>query len=229
MNFKDPILKEAKKDFQYLLGRGFPRTGALEYVGNHYLLGETQRNYLNRTVFSREKIETRKNKLILLSDVKGKDVLLDGYNVLITTETMFQGANDLIVKCDDGVTRDVKAVFGKYKENETTEIALNSIISLLKLFKPKRVLFFYDSPVSLSGELARTTREILESHQVHGDAQTSETVDSKLIGLSHKLEAVVATSDGIIIDKVDNVLDIPSYVARLNQNTIKSKIELNQK
>jgi len=141
MNFNDPILKEAKKDFQYLLERGFPRTGALEYVGNHYLLGQMQRNYLNRTVYSREKIKTRKNKLILLSDVKGKDVLVDGYNVLITTETMFQGADDLIVNCDDGVTRDVKAVFGKYKKNETTEIALNSIISLMKLFKPKRVLF----------------------------------------------------------------------------------------
>lgn len=220
MNFKDPILKEAKKDFQYLLGRGFPRTGALEYVGNHYLLGETQRNYLNRTVFSREKIETRKNKLILLSDVKGKDVLLDGYNVLITTETMFQGANDLIVKCDDGVTRDVKAVFGKYKENETTEIALNSIISLLKLFKPKRVLFFYDSPVSLSGELARTTKEILDSCEVPGDAQTSKNVDLKLISLSRELGAVVATSDGIIIDKVDSVLDIPSYVSRACKNKI---------
>ncbi|EKF85461.1 DUF434 domain-containing protein [Methanobacterium formicicum] len=214
MNFNDPILKEAKKDFQYLLERGFPRTGALEYVGNHYLLGQTQRNYLNRTVFSREKIKTRKDKLILLSNVKGKDVLVDGYNVLITTETMFQGVDDLIVNCDDGVTRDVKAVFGKYKRNETTEIALKTIISLLKLFKPKRVLFFYDSPVSLSGELARTTKKILDSCEVPGDAQTSKNVDSKLVSLSHKLGAVVATSDGIIMDKVDSVLDIPAYISR---------------
>ena len=214
MNFNDPTLKEAKKDFQYLLGRGFPRTGALEYVGNHYLLDEIQRNYLNRTVFSREKIKTRKSKLILLSDVKGKDVLLDGYNVLITVETMFQGADDLIVNCDDGVTRDVKAVFGKYKENETTASALNSIISLLKLFKPKSVLFFYDSPVSLSGELARTTKEILDSCEVPGDAQTSKNVDKTLINLSKEMGAVVATSDGVIIDKVDSVVDIPGYVSR---------------
>ncbi len=214
MNFNDPILKEAKKDFQYLLERGFPRTGALEYVGNHYLLGQTQRNYLNRTVFSREKIKTRKDKLISLSDVNGRNVLVDGYNVLITTETMFQGADDLIVNCDDGVTRDVKAVFGKYKRNETTKIALKSIISLLKLFKPKRVLFFYDSPVSLSGELARTTKKILDSCDVPGDAQTSKNVDLKLVSLSHKLGAVVATSDGIIMDKVDSVLDIPFYVSK---------------
>ncbi|WP_334097894.1 DUF434 domain-containing protein, partial [Methanobacterium formicicum] len=159
MNFQDPILTEAKKDFQYLLERGFPRTGALEYVGNHYLLGDLERNYLIRTVFPRAKIESRRNKLILLSDIKGKDVLLDGYNVLITVEALIQGEKEVVVKCEDGVIRDVKAVFGKYKKNENTEPALNSIISLLKIFKPKSVLFFFDSPVSLSGELARATRE----------------------------------------------------------------------
>lgn len=60
MNFEDNILQEAKKDFQYLLDRGFPRTGALTFVSNHYLLNEEQRNYLNRSVFSKQKIESRK-------------------------------------------------------------------------------------------------------------------------------------------------------------------------
>ncbi|WP_281774850.1 DUF434 domain-containing protein [Methanobacterium formicicum] len=217
MNFQDPILTEAKKDFQYLLERGFPRTGALEYVGNHYLLGEMERNYLNRTVFPRAKIESRKDKLILLADIEGKDVLLDGYNVLITVETMIQGEKEVVVKCEDGVIRDVKAVFGKYKKNENTAPALNSIISLLKIFKPKGVFFFFDSPVSLSGELARATREILESQGVPGDAQTSENVDKTLIDLSYKLGGVVATSDGIIMDKVDLVLDVPGYVSKFKR------------
>jgi hypothetical protein len=186
-------------------------------VGNHYLLNQIARNYLNRTVFSHEQIERRRSKLILLSDIEDRNVLLDGYNVLITTETIYEGADDLIVNCDDGVTRDIKAVFGKYKENNNTTKALNSIIALLKLFKPKSLLFFYDSPVSLSGDLARTTREILNSHQVAGDAETSGNVDKTLIDLSQELEAVVATSDGIIIDKVNSVLDIPGYISRANK------------
>jgi len=217
---EDKIL-EARKDFQYLLDRGFPRTGSLEFVGNHYLLDQLERNYLIRTVFSHEQIERRKSKLILLSDVEGRDVLLDGYNVLITTETICQGLDDLIVNCDDGVTRDIKSVFGKYKENKTTPEALNSIISLLKLFKPNSMLFLYDSPVSMSGDLARTTREILNSHQVLGDAETSENVDKTLIDLSQELEAVVATSDGIIIDKVNSVLDIPGYISRTKKKIVK--------
>jgi hypothetical protein len=216
MNLQDPIIQEAKKDFYYLLNRGFPRTGALTFVGNHYLLDQMQRNYLNRTVFSQEKIESRKRKLVLLSDVKDKNILIDGYNVLITVESICNEEN-LMVSCDDGVTRDVKAVFGKYKESQTTREALNSIISLLKIFKPEKVLFLYDSPVSLSGELARTTKEILKSQEVPGDAQTADNVDSELVQLSRKLEGVVATSDGIIMDKVDLVLDIPGYISRVNK------------
>jgi len=218
MNFQDTTLKKAKEDFRYLLDRGYPRTGALNFVGNHYLLDQVHRNYLNRTVFSQEKMENRKKKLILLSDIKGKQVLVDGYNVLITTESICKGENEFLVKCDDGVMRDIKAVFGKYKENKTTKEALNSVISLLKIFKPENVLFFYDRPVSLSGELARTTKEILKAHKVPGDAQTAENVDKKLIELANELDGVVATSDGIIIDKVDNVLDLSGYVSRLNKN-----------
>ncbi|NYB52616.1 MAG: DUF434 domain-containing protein [Methanobacteriaceae archaeon] len=220
MNFHDPALKEAKKDFKYLLDRGFPRTSALKFVGDHYLLDETQRNYLNRTAFSKEKMDSRKSKLVLLSDIKNKCVLVDGYNVLITTETICRGEDEFLFKCDDGVTRDIKAVFGKYKENKITRDALNSIISLLKIFKPAKVLFFYDSPVSLSGELARTTHEILKYHQVPGDAQTSAHVDQELIRLSRDLEGIVATSDGVIIDKTKHILDIPAYISRLDKKKL---------
>ncbi len=217
MNTQDQSILEAKKDFKYLLNRGFPRTGALKFVGDHYLLDEMQRNYLNRTVFSHQKMETRKSKLILLSEIKDKCVLVDGYNVLITTESVCKGEEEFLVDCDDGVTRDVKAVFGKYKQNEATREALDSIISLLKIFKPEKVLFFYDSPVSLSGELARTTQKILKSHNVPGDAQTAANVDGEIIQLSHDMDGVVATSDGIIIDKVHHILDIPSYVSRMKK------------
>ncbi len=217
MNFKNNILHDAKTDFQYLLDRGFPRTGALNFVSNHYLLEEVQRNYLNRSVFSKTKIKARKKKLILLADVKDKNVIIDGYNVLITVESICKSGEEFLVNCDDGVTRDVKAVFGKYKKDETTLEALNSIISLLKMFNPKRVLFFYDRPVSMSGELAKTTQELLKSLQVHGDAQTASDVDTELVRLSRELEGVVATSDGVVIDKVETVLDIPSYIARMNK------------
>jgi hypothetical protein len=186
-------------------------------VGNHYLLDETQRNYLNRTVFSEEKIKSRKSKLLFLSDIEEECVLVDGYNVLITTEILYQEDKELLVDCDDGFTRDIKAVFGKYKETKTSKDALYSIIGLLKIFNPSCVFFLYDSPVSLSGELAKTTKEILKSLKVSGDAVTCHNVDGELIRLSKKHDCVVATSDGAIVDKVKKALDIPGYVSRVQK------------
>jgi hypothetical protein len=69
----------------------------------------------------------------------------------------------------------------------------------------------------MSGKLARETKELLKSLEVPGDAQTASNVDAELVKLSKEVKGVVATSDGIIIDKVETVLDIPSYIARMNK------------
>jgi hypothetical protein len=218
MNYKDPKLEEAIRDFRYLLNQGYPRKGALKFVGDHYLLKKIQRNYLYRTVFSKEQAENRKMKLVPLLDIKDKIVFIDGYNVLITLESICSGEKGLIVKGDDEVIRDIKAVFGKYKNNEMTKSVLIAFISLLKQYHPLTVRVFYDRQVSLSGELAKLTQEIMTMHGVQGSAETSENVDFQLVHLSRDLEGIVATSDGIIMDKVDRIVDIPSYV-RLNKKT----------
>jgi hypothetical protein len=214
MNYMDSRLEEASRDFRYLLNQGYPRKGALKFVGDHYLLEGISRNYLYRTVFSKEQAENRKMKLVLLADIKDNIVFIDGYNVLITLESICSGENGQIVKGDDGVIRDIKAVFGKYRGNEMTKGVLNALISLLKLYHPLAVLVFYDRQVSLSGELAKLTREIMAMHGVKGTAETSENVDFQLVHLSRDVEGIVATSDGVIMDKVDKIIDIPSYVSR---------------
>lgn len=220
MNFKDSKLDAAKNDFKYLLNRGYPRKGALKFVGDHYLLEEISRNFLYRTVFSNEQSEDRKTKLVLLEDIKNKTVFIDGYNVLITLESICNRENGLIVKGDDGVIRDVKAVFGKYKRNKMTEDILNAVMSLLKLYHPLKIRFFYDRQVSLSGELTKLTQEIMAINGLQGNAETSENVDFQLIHLSRDMDGIVATSDGVIIDKVDKILDIPSYIFRNNKKQV---------
>jgi hypothetical protein len=217
MNFKDPKLEAANKDFRYLLNQGYPRKGALKFIGDHYLLEELTRNYLYRTVFSKDQAESRRIKLVPLADIKNKIVFIDGYNVLITLESICSRENGLIVKGDDGVIRDVKAVFGKYKGNKMTKSVLNSVISLLKLYHPLAVRVFYDRPVSFSGELTKLTQEIMEMHDVQGTVETSENVDFQLVHLSRDVDGIVATSDGVIMDKVDKILDIPSYLFKPNK------------
>jgi len=219
MNFKYTKLEAAKRDFKYLLNQGYPRKGALKFVGDHYLLEEISRNLIYRTVFSNEEAENRKMKLVLLDDIKNKTVFIDGYNVLITIESIFKGENGLIVKGDDGVIRDVKAVFGKYKCNEKTKDVLNAIISLLKLYQPLFVRFFFDRQVSMSGKLTKLTQEIMAIQEIKGKAETSENVDFQLIFRSSDTDGIVATSDGVIIDKVNKILDIPNYISRQLKKT----------
>jgi hypothetical protein len=219
MNKNSPRLQHATSDLKFLLNRDYDKRGALDFVGNHYLLDKRERNYLQRTVYSREKSETRKSKIVPLSKIKQKTLLIDGYNVLITIESICKSEESVVV-CDDGVLRDVNAVFGKYKFKENTENALNSIIALLKIYKPENLHFFYDSQVSFSGKLSKLTQQIMEIREVPGSAETAPNVDYQLINLSNEIDSVVATSDGVIMDKVDHILDIPCFIHKIKKKHI---------
>jgi hypothetical protein len=219
-NSLPPELQNAAHDLRFLLNRGYHKKGAVTFVANKYLLDLGQRNFLQRTVFPREKCQLRMAKIILISNIKDKTLLVDGYNVLITAESICAGEDQSIVTCDDGVLRDVNAVFGKYKFREATEDALNSIIALINIYQPDYVRFFYDSPVSFSGELAKLTEQIMEARGVPGSAETLPNVDYELVKLSRDTGGVVASSDSVIMDKVDRILDIPCFLNRLRERDL---------
>lgn len=212
MDFEEKISK-AVTDLRYLLNRGYRKKGALKFVSDRYLLNIHERNYLARKVFSREAALSRQNKILDISRVKDENVFVDGYNVLITVESICTGYPSL-VRCDDGFLRDVNAVFGKYKIKDATKPALTQIMLLLKYYNPRFVKFLYDSPVSQSGELSKVTRNILKANGVSGDAVTSKNVDSELISLSKDIGGIVATSDSAVIDKIQRVIDIPCEILK---------------
>jgi hypothetical protein len=210
----------ATYDLKFLLDRGYKKKNALNFVSNRYLLDLQQRNFLARTVFSSEKSETRKKKIIDINEIKNQNLIVDGYNVLITVESICLDDQKSIVFCDDGVLRDLNAVFGKYKYNEMTEKALNIIISFINKYKPKNVIFFFDRQVSFSGELSKYTRYLLNRYKIKGKVVISKIVDFNLIKSAKEYNAIVATSDSIIIDEVDKIVDLPYNIS----NSIKSVI-----
>lgn len=137
---------------------------------------------------------------------------MDGYNVLITLESALFHP-DTILESDDGVLRDTKAVFGKYRPHEDTFHVLDILVTFLKKTGIKKVHFFYDRPVTRSGELAKLTRVVLKKHSLPGDAATSPYVDRKLANSGDK---VIATSDGPLMDKVKRVVDLPGLIRSKN-------------
>ena len=156
----DPF-REIVEDVRYLLNRGYSRERVVNFVGDRYSLSLNERNLLRRTVYSQSEIETTKKRLVRIEAINGMFLTVDGYCVLITIESAL--TNRSLFLCDDGVVRDISAVFGKYKHKKETNEALELLLKTIKEFSPKKVHIYYDSPVSKSGELAAKTRTMLEN------------------------------------------------------------------
>ena len=199
-------LQNASEDFRYLLSRRYPRKAALELVGNRYGLTFDERHLLHRGVFSSKDSQARRKKKISIQGVRNKDLAIDGHNVLITIEAGLSGRP--LVLGDDGYVRDISGLSGSFKKTKRTEEAIQSIITVLKKWKPRQTLFLLDAPISMSGRLAEEIRGRLKRDNLLGDAMAVKVPEKILIGFP----GIVATSDTDIIDRSKKVLDLAGYV-----------------
>ena len=199
-------LQNASEDFRYLLSRRYPRKAALELVGNRYGLTFDERHLLHRGVFSSKDSQARRKKKISIQGVRNKDLAIDGHNVLITIEAGLSGRP--LVLGDDGYVRDISGLSGSFKKTKRTEEAIQSIITVLKKWKPRKTLFLLDAPISMSGRLAEEIRGRLKRDNLLGDAMAVKVPEKILIGFP----GIVATSDTDIIDRSKKVLDLAGYV-----------------
>jgi hypothetical protein len=209
------ILEDAAIDFRFLLNRGYPRKAALDLVGNRYALTFDQRHLLHRGVFSEADSKSRQRKLLRLRDLRGHDLAIDGYNVLITVEAGLFGRP--LILADDGFVRDISGLSGNFRKTARTEKALELILNELKKNNPRRVLFLFDAPISKSGKLAEEVRGRLNEASLPGDALAVKVPEKILIGFP----GIVATSDTAIIDPSEKVVDVAGHVLRTR---IKSKL-----
>ncbi len=196
---------EAVKDLRFLLDRGYPRESAVNFVSNHYRLPRMERHLLNRCVFSRNEASRHRAKIIGPDYVRGKILAIDGYNVLITAESILM--RSLVAKCDDGMIRDLRAVFGKYKVGRFTDKTLEVLGEIISRAKPSQVRIFFDSPASKSGELASRTEKVLGKLGLSVVARAIRGVDREVCSSD-----VSASSDRVIVDRARAVWDIPAEV-----------------
>ena len=203
---KPEVLQEAAGDFRYFLDRGYPRKLCLDVVGNRYQLTSDQRHLLHRGVFSGTDSRERKKRKIPTSRLSGKNLAIDGYNVLITIEAGLSGRP--LIRADDGFIRDISGLSGNFKKTEITEKALMLILHLLKMRVPRDTLILFDAPISKSGELAEEVRAQLIKLNLPGDARAVRVPEEILIGFP----GIVATSDTAIIDQSERVVDLAGHV-----------------
>ena len=79
-------LQRAAAELSFLLDRDYPRETAVEFVGNRYQFTTRQRLFLNRGVSGEAKRAARAAKHLKLEDLRGRDVCIDGFNVIVPLE-----------------------------------------------------------------------------------------------------------------------------------------------
>jgi len=209
-------LSEPAMDIRYLLSRGYKRKSAITFVSNHYLLTEPERHILTRLVFSPQRADHRNKKKLECSQLKGCDVLVDGYNVLITIETAFK--NEPLWFADDGFLRDTSGIFSNHKITDATCMAVDEMLSTLSILKVRSANILLDSQMSNSGILAEIIRKRSKDHTFKADTRTSKHVDHDLREAGK--DAVIATADSVIVDNVDQVVDITECWLKQNSRSV---------
>ena len=206
------MLSEAYRDLKYLLNRGYRKKYALDFVANHYLLTLEERHLLARCVFPESWIEDVRRKLLQPEDLKGAELAVDGFNVLITVESLLEGKGIL---CEDGLVRDLKYQ-GKYRLSEKTGELVLKTAEILHKLEVDRAVFIYGKNNSRSGVITAMTREALKLVGVQGEVLLVKSPDFEL----KKFEAV-ATADTAVVEKASGVFDLARYVGKaLGKNPV---------
>ncbi|MCX9015185.1 MAG: DUF434 domain-containing protein [Candidatus Methanoperedens sp.] len=196
---------DAVSDLRYLLDRGYTRQGAVRFVCSHYRLDKEAGHILSRVILPQAVSDLRKTKFLPCGSIRGSEIVIDGYNIIIGMESILEKKAYL---CDDGVVRDTKGAFGSYQTHENTGRAIELILGFLKEEKPSFTCFLLDSQISKSGMFAKMLRGKMDECGIEGDARTSKHVDYEL----KNSECLVASGDGVIIDRAAKVVNFLSCV-----------------
>ena len=205
------ILIEAAKDLRHLLNRGYNRESAVNFVGDRYQLNREERFLLYRAIYDDQSAEEHRRKLLPIEAINGKKLAVDGYNVLITVESLIKGLP--LVYSDDGLIRDISGVFRGYQITDVTYQAANLILKEIQMHHPASVHFFFDEPISKSGELANYFRQELKKYNLKGDAETVKMADKA----SAMKGEITASSDCVVINHATKIVDLAGEIAKKKQ------------
>ena len=139
-------------------------------------------------------------------ELRGRQLVIDGFNVLMTVESALGGG--VVLRGRDGCLRDLASVHVSYRKVEETEPAARAIGAILEELGISSARWLLDQPVSNSGRLRALLGELASA------AGWSWTVELLLAPdpiLAAGPEAA-ATSDGAILDRAPTWAPLSSWV-----------------
>lgn len=187
-------LLEAQDDLQWLLDRGYAKTGALDLVSRHHQLASRQSLALHRCTDPSARYLARTKRLLELPSLKDCPVRIDGLNLIILLEVALSSSPIFLAR--DGVFRDLAGLRGSYHLISQTDDAIDLILEVLDRGLAASVHFFLDAPVSNSGRLKT---HILERARLFTTPVTVELVGNADASL--KDQEGVVSGDSIVLDR----------------------------
>jgi hypothetical protein len=193
-------------DLSWLLSKGYSEKASVKLVGDRYRLKQRQRMAIQRVVCTEIQKLNRQDKALHIHEVKGRKLLIDGLNLLITIESAL--SNGLIFEGLDGTYRDLASVHGTYKKVEETPQAMQIIGETLVDLGTATVTWLLDKPVSNSG---RIKTMLCEMAQANGWPWEAELVNNPDTILMHSIVPIVS-SDSLILDHTECWFNLPKYL-----------------
>ncbi len=206
--------KRASKHYLTLLDMGFTRETSLKLVSLKYRLTKSELMILYRCIHPTIESYSRLRKLVAPYEIKDKTLVVDGFNVLITVQSVLE--NIPVCISTDGLLRDIMKSYKKFSYNPTLHNKiLQLILKHIKELSPKKVIIVYDKQISHSGVIASVSNNIINELNINGVAIVKERADKTIIETGE----IIASSDVVIVNKASKVFDLAYYVV-LKENLI---------
>lgn len=199
-------LRAATSELSWLLGRSYAMKAALKLVGDQYNLTERQRIAVSRAACTDEQRELRGARCLSIPRIENEDLVVDGFNLIITIEAAHGGG--VLLLCRDECIRDLSSVHGSYRSVMETDRAIDLIGDALEDLKPNSVRWFLDRPISNSGRLAEKIRDLATAHRWPWTVEVVFNPDADILSL----DGIAVTSDSLILDGAMRWLNLNRYL-----------------
>lgn len=201
-----PKLQTAVSELSWLLSHAYAIKAALKLVGDRHGLTERQRLAVSRAACSNEGRTGRRAHCLDVESLDGADIIVDGFNLIITIEAMLSGG--VLMLCRDGSIRDLSSVHGSYRSVNETESAILLIGQALEAVHPRSVEWVLDRPISNSGRLARRIRTLAGERHWPWSVELAFNPDSEIISSGK----IVISSDGPLLDRVEKWVNFNQHL-----------------
>lgn len=201
-----PILRAAVADLSLLLGKGYAEKSALKLVGDHFGLTERQRIAVMRCSCSDHALAGRLKREVMPDLVGGRELVIDGYNVLTTVEAALAGG--VVIRGRDGCYRDMASMHGTFRKVRETVPALCLIGEAVASLKPQHSHWLLDSPVSNSGRLRSQMRDLAAEREWPWEIELVTNPDAVLAVSA----GIIATADSVVLDRCRSWLNLARFV-----------------